>query len=559
MEIFRPLEYYKDHLRAAFRDAVEAEMDSITAASGIDQEANRELCARIREAEQRRDAASSRAGWITFLIVMGWIAVAAALALACVSDLSSLTFEQRMGAGVGAAVIAPLLIWGAHPWLKRVKELRDSQDAMARDLIRQAEEQMEPLCRLFDWDIFARLVAKVMPGIAFDPFVTQQRLDELDHYGLQTHLGPDAAVMYAHSGAIFGSPFVLCKVRRQHWGTRTYYGTKVISWTERDSKGRLVRRSQTLRASVTKPYPEFPDSTFVIFGNPAAPDLVFNRQPNASDNFISNAFKKWSLRRKSRDMDSDYAMSTNEEFEVLFDTRDRNNNQQFFLLFTPLAQESMVELLRDQRTGYGDDFSFLKDRRITTIIPAHMQRQILDMDPRQFVHYEYDEARHLFITRMCEYFRSVYFALAPLLCVPIYQQAQPLSGERRMMRSSEWERESLAYYWGQHRFQAPSCETDSILKTTQLGDRVTVFAHGFASEPRVDYVRVLGGDGYTHSVPVEWRHYYPVTGQGSYEMHERPDQTQPADPADRAAAIRDLIERTARGGIFRRHIVSRLG
>ncbi len=558
MEIFRPLEYYNLHLREAFREAAEAEIDSLTAASGIDREANRELCARIRKAERKRDAANSKASWITILVVLGWIAVAAALVMAIFQDVSDLDFNQRILAGGIAVGLIIILVWALHPWLKRVKEKRDEYADQVQSLTAEAYEQMSAFNRLFDWDMFARLVSKVMPGIEFDPFVTQQRLDDLNYYGMQTTLGADTAVLYAHSGAIFGSPFVLCKVRTQKWGTRTYHGSKVISWTERDSQGRVVHRSQTLHASVTKPYPEFPDTTVVIFGNPAAPDLTFNRRMNTSDNAISNALKKWKLRRKSRDMDSDYAMSTNEDFEVLFATPDRNNNQQFFLLFTPLAQESMVELLRDRKSGYGDDFDFFKQQRINTIFPRHMQSQRLDMDPAQFISYEYDESRQLFISRMCEYFRSLYFALAPLLCVPIYQQAKPLSGERRMMRPSEWECESLAYYWGEDHFRAPECVTDCILKTHQQGDRVQVSAAGFGGEKRVDYVRVLGGDGYTHSVPVEWVHYYPVEGRGSFEIHEQPDHVAPADPNDRADAIRDLVDRFARGGIFRRGIVTRL-
>ena len=558
MEIFRPLEYYKLHLRDAFRKATVAEIDSLTAASGIDIEANRELCRRIREAESLRSAADSRAGWITFLLVIGWIAVVAALAVAIFQDLSSLDLQRRVGLGVAAALVAAILIWKVHPWLKSAQTERDEQAAEAQRLIAEAQAQMQAMNSLYDWDIFSRLAAKVMPGIEFDPFVTQQRIDELGFYGLATHLGTDTAVLYAHSGAIFGSPFVLCKLRSQMWGQRTYHGSITISWSERDSNGRWQRRSQVLTASVTKPYPEFPSRTMLIFGNQAAPDLVFNRRKNEADNFMANTVKKWKLKRKARDMESDFAMSTNEDFEVLFYTPDRNDNQQFFLLFTPLAQESMIELLRDDKLGYGDDFDFLKDQRITTIVPDHVQNQILDMDPAQFISHDYDHARELFISRMCEYFRSVYFALAPLLCVPMYQQAHPLSGDKRMMSSSEWERESLAYYWGEDHFRSPNCVTPCILKTRQAGDRVTVNALGFTAVRRVDYVSVWGGDGRTHRVPVEWDEYLPVSGQGTYEMHERPGDQQPDDPNDRAAAIRDLIERTARGGIFRRHIVSRL-
>ena len=51
-------------------------------------------------------------------------------------------------------------------------------------------------------------------------------------------------------------------------------------------------------------------------------------------------WNRFTLRRKARNLENgDFAMLTNEEFEVAFNTSNRNNNQQYALLFTPLAQE----------------------------------------------------------------------------------------------------------------------------------------------------------------------------------------------------------------------------
>ena len=41
-------------------------------------------------------------------------------------------------------------------------------------------------------------------------------------------------------------------------------------------------------------------------------------------------------------------------------------------------------------------------------------------------------------------------------------------------------------------------------------DQVTVRAHSYRTEPRVDYIPVLGGDGRTHAVPVHWDEYIPL-------------------------------------------------
>ena len=55
-------------------------------------------------------------------------------------------------------------------------------------------------------------------------------------------------------------------------------------------------------------------------------------------------------------------MMANRAFEVLFHAVDRDHPIQFRLLFTPLAQEQTVKLLRDREIGYGDDFAFRKSR-----------------------------------------------------------------------------------------------------------------------------------------------------------------------------------------------------
>ena len=174
---------------------------------------------------------------------------------------------------------------------------------------------------------------------------------------------------------------------------------------------------------------------------------------------LSYKWKRRKLRNKARDLDnSDFAMLTNEEFEVAFDTSNRNNNQQYAMLFTPLAQSSMLKLLRDQEVGYGDDFDFGKNCMINTIISDHIQSMDLDMDPRRYHNYNYDQAERDFYTLNAGYFRAIYFCLAPLLCVPMYQQIrsqQDIYGRDMQRRSAFWEHEALANFWGQDRFKHP--------------------------------------------------------------------------------------------------------
>ncbi|HBC29211.1 MAG TPA: hypothetical protein DC006_06100, partial [Prevotellaceae bacterium] len=171
-----------------------------------------------------------------------------------------------------------------------------------------------------------------------------------------------------------------------------------------------------------------------------------------------------------------------------------------------------------------------------------------------------------FLTTNAAYFRAIYFSLAPLLCVPMYQQIRPpqdIYGCDMPRRSAYWEHEALANFWGQDRFKHPQCVTNCILKTEQQrqeGDEsvITVHAHGFRSEQRISYISKFGGDGRMHQVPVIWYEYLPVTGCGSMRIRE--DNAQDSDQVtqqQRMRHISDLLD-TAHLDIYRRHIASKV-
>ena len=215
--------------------------------------------------------------------------------------------------------------------------------------------------------------------------------------------------------------------------------------------------------------------------------------------------------------------------------------------------------------GFGDDFDFGKDKMINTIIPQHLQEMELDLNPKLYWHFDYSKAEAGFSDISARYFRAIYFAFAPLLCVPMYQQIrsqEDIYGRDMQRHSSFWEHEALANFWGQDKFKHPQCVTDSILKTEEAvrdGQSViTVYAHGYRCEHRLSYIRKRGGDGKWHDVPVHWDEYLPVTGQGSMLMQE--DNT--ADGTDltqnqRMAHISDVLGKAGMS-VYRRHIASKL-
>ncbi len=572
-EILDPLEEYKSTLAPRFKDICEQTFNEMAAEAQIDLSANRATCAKINDTEEQLEQIKNSLTLWTVACWTLWILVIVGLLVVIFGFNSLKGWIALILPAIAGMLVA--LFAKVHPQIKQLKTERDSTEQTIQGLKDEAWKQMEPLNKLYDWDIFARMMSRTLPNMEFDPYFTTQRLADLQHvYGWTGEFNNERSVIYSHSGLINGNPFVICRTRKMEWGTKTYHGELTIHWTttERGADGKTYTKnhSETLHAKYDAPYPEYPELTRLIYGNTAAPTLVFNREHSnlaGKERSLRYKLKRRSLRKKSENLENaDYAMMSNEEFEVAFDTSDRNDNHQFALLFTALAQNNIMAILSDKETGYGDDFNFHKDHMINTVVAEHMQELRLDMDPRQFFDFDFDKAMDNFQATNAEYFRAIYFALAPLLCVPMYQQIRPLHeiyGRDMVQESSFWEHESLANAWGEDKFCAPDCATPCILKTEQShyadgSSMLQVSAYGYRSEPRLTYVSVRGGDGRSHDVPVHWDEYLPVTGHGTILMRED-NQPLPAE-ATQTQHIAHISQMLSTAGLdfYRRHIASRL-
>lgn len=535
-DIYDPLTEYSNVFKNRFKEVSEETFGQITKEAAVDIAANHKTCDELYAAEARLDSLNARRGWLIFLCVLLWIGEAAVIAFTVLGYMHGL-MDYTIMWGASSVAILLLLLTLVHPQIKKNRKRAETLQQKAGQLKDTAWGQMSILNSLYDWNILARMITTTVPKIEFDPYFTTQRLADLNvTYDWDDTFNFGKSIICSQSGLINGNPFVICRTKIKEMTTKTYYGSKTIYWTDRvmgsDGKYKTVTRSQVLVASVTAPYPEYKEKVYLIYGNTAAPDLIFHRKQNdlaGRENSWAFRRQRRKLRRKARNLtEEDFAMMTNEDFEVAFNTSDRNNNQQFALLFTPLAQDSMLKILRDTKVGYGDDFDFTKSRMINTIISDHMQSVDIDVDPEKFRHFDYRVAQKNFMEINADYFKAIYFALAPLLCVPLYQQHrthEDIYGHNMGPRSSFWEHESLANYWGVEKFRHPDCVTDCILKTSEDirdGDEaiLNVYAHGYRKVERVSYQRQFGMDGRFHHVPVYWDEYVSVLGSGKILIKE---------------------------------------
>lgn len=562
-DVYEPLARYSGEFRDRFAALTREKFKELTVSSGVDVAANRKLVSEINGLEEIARSLRLRKIIYGCLLALGFIGAAAAL-------FGAVKLTDRPQTYCVFGVIVGIIVGVAFiPLFKDVSKRLKNTCSIISDKKKIAWKQMAGLNALYTWDMTPRLIEATVPRLEFDPYFTAERLASLHRqYGWDDSFNDDKSMLFAQSGQINGNPFAFGHYLDMDWGEKTYTGTKEISWTEweedANGKKRRVRRYETLHASVTKPIPVYSEQKFVVYGNDAAPNLSFSREPSGlsgDGKGLLNAIKKgWRLNRlksHSRNLtdDSDFTLMSNHEFETWFHAKDRDNEVEFRLLFTPIAQIQMLNLMKDTTAGYGDDFAFIKQKKVNVLFSQHLNEGEINTDPSRFHNWDYDAAFRYFIEFNEKYFRDIYFSLAPLLSIPLYQQTRSheeiWKGVVPEKPSSFWEHEAIANYHGEDCFRHPSSITRNILKTRVVksddgGRVVEVTAHGYQGVERIEYKNVYGGDGKWHDVPVPWTEYLPVVRTSKMSISESEN---PTDEFARQA-------KASRGCFYRRSIYS---
>lgn len=415
--------------------------------------------------------------------------------------------------------------------IKNFDEVKSVEEGKAAELLDEANSQMASLNALFDDNDTHKIIEKTIPEFAFSKnFSLKLSRDFAKNNDFIDIMDNENSVMDTLAGTFMENPFLYQRYKVHTLGTEIYHGSLTITWIEyyTDSEGNRCsrRRTETLHASVEKPKPYYTVSTHLNYGAQGAPDLSFSRDAqhteNLSDKAVARKVKSGEKQlqkqaRKAVKTGGSFTEMANSEFDVLFGASDRDNEVQFRMMFTPLAQRNMVSLVRS-KTGYGDDFSFVKKGRFNYICSEHAQRWDMNTSAERYRSYNVDDSRKKFVDFNNEYFKSVFFDFAPLFSVPLYQQ-KPVQSlepiEEYQCHYTPYEYESLANSIGGSAFAHPNTATDVILKTKYAGssnatDNVEVTAYSYAAYERVDYVSVYGGDGKYHDVPVPWIEYIPL-------------------------------------------------
>lgn len=544
-----PLEAYQSRLKREHFLLVRKTLDELIQRSGVDVAANQATIQQLNTVQARLEEARKGLGFwkglnalLVFLLIGGAIAAGLmVLAMITATELPHRTRILLVGALVALGAWLLNQFWvkeGMAQASQRVAAL----ETEASRLEAEAWAQMEPLNRLFTWDTVTDLLRQVLPDVQFDRMLSQQRVDDLEvGLGWSDEATREISIRQLQSGEIQGNPFLMAEGLSSRMGEKIYSGTKtvLVRRTVYDGRRQTVRLvPEVLRATVTKPFPVYFPVAFVLFGSDAAPNLVFSREPSKHSGQEDTFFNRLAKRRTtkeleafSRNLDDEYGftMMANREFETLFHAKDRSDEREFRLLFTPYAQQEMVKLLNDTTVGFGDNFRMIKERCITAVFPSHLLKTELSLAPGHFRNNDIVALKQHFVQYNVDYFKAFYFALAPLMTIPLYCQRRTptqMLTHRTATETASYENEVIANAYGDAFFKPAKCVTPCLLKTTTRGagdaTQFDVTAYGYRAVPRTDYVRCYDSDGNGHQVPVQWNEYLPV--QATTPMIALPDR-----------------------------------
>ena len=531
-----PLKYYETEAKGKILGNSDDYFEDLLKKSGIDADANRESAKKYRTENETVNTLNGKISKYKALRVLMILLSIVGVILFFVG-----IFSVSAYVGVGIALIiggAALVAFSIYFWFGKINKIikdsssvRDEHRKKADEYLKECQAQVAPLNSMFDNTDTFKVIEKTLPEIKFNSLYTPKHEKFLiEHYDFAPIEDENISVMNVLSGTFASNPFLYYRYKRHTLGTQTYVGTLTIHWTEtytdRDGRTRTRTRTQTLTASVTKPKPFYTIHTTLGFGAQAAPDLSFSRSPSHAERFSekslerkvnSGAKKLEKQARKATSHGGNFQEMANSEFDVLFGARDRNNEVQFRVMYTPLAQRNTTDLMKSA-TGYGDDFYFAKQGRFNMVSSEHAASWKMNTSASNYYSYDVDIIKKNFIDFNAGYFKSVYFDFAPLIAIPVYTEEPSFSLDNTYESPSNYtayEHETLANAIGKDAFVHKNSSTDAILKTEfsekqGSSDILSVTAHSYETFNRVDIIPVLGGDGRIHGVPVPWIEYIPL-------------------------------------------------
>lgn len=546
-KLLEPLKYYKTEVAKIFLEKLTDNFENLLRKSGIDIETNKKSVNDYNEMSKGKVKNEKKLEWIEMLYILFFyififLIIYEISIIVTIKRLYNLNKNiqdpvlRALLIGIGVVVLGILnfkYISGKKKQLnKRIEEIEAELDLKKEECY----SQVDPLLSLFESNIANKIVTETIPTLVLDKnFKIERYADLVENFEMPTKLQNNFSTKDIISGEILGNPFIIIKSLCNRVIDQEYTGSLTVSWEEtyRDSNGERKTRtvSQTLHASIVKPKQIFEDKINLIYGNDAAEHLHFSRKPKFIHELSEKKLNKYvkkeekELKRKTENAikaGQSFLEMGNSEFDVLFGALNRDNEVEFRVLFTPIAQRNMLELLKDK--DFGDDFEFRKINKLNNI--SNQNDWILNIDKSYYEDFSYEIIKEKYYDINKRYLNNFYRLFLPILAIPVYHQHKAqryIYQEKYNYNYNPYTSEAAANLLGAELFSHKESNTPSILKTKTLKvegdvDLIEVISQSYKTVERTEYIPMRAGNGRVYNVPVNWIDYVPYAAKGRMEL-----------------------------------------
>ena len=508
-----PIKYYNYFLKDQHLDNINACLDDFVKQTGFNIDENKETVdaynKMLAKSLQFEKNISKKRGFSTFLLIIGIILCPLIVGIFILLHRSKKVKAQIAG----------------------LEEEKGKIDKEKSRLLNEAKAQTQPLLDKIHDEVAIQLAEKTAPILDFDERCEQERVEQMvEQFGLVEDEFDNHSTLVVQSGDLHGNPFILTQTYVMNMVPHVYTGHLVIHWTTvvHTKEGtRTVHHTQTLTATRTEDVPRYSVQSKLMLASDAAPKLSFQRAPaglaGKSEKEVERYVKKFEKddekkAQKAIKKGESYTKMTNSKFEAYLNSSNRNNEVEYRLLFTPLAQNNICYMF-SQDKPYGDDITFYKKGQINSLYSSHSANMDYSGGNYNYASYDYEVIKKKFTDYNVSFFQGLYYDFAFFLSIPMFQQHVPLSfipTHAPARNVSSYETECLLNKLEAKQFGHPETDTEVILTTEVVSkgkdvDNINVIGHSFKAVPHTDLIPVLGGDGRMHPVPVPYYIYEPLT------------------------------------------------
>ncbi len=540
--------YYKGGLKDTFVENSKDYFKQLTKNAKTDVERNKELSHKvyklnkhISHTQKIVNKYKTIKGLCTFFSVIGFLAaIVGGVLIYFYTQNSNFNTNEILLASILCIVIGLILGIGLILLFQLAfkRKLNDSSAKLEkliaeRDaLVQQARNLLRSLVESFSFLDFVKNVNNLKANFSLDEKLDQRKMELLKKvYNFdENFMDKNECVLDCLSGSIEKNPFIRVKIGTCKETDHTYTGTRVVTWTvtHRDSQGHVYTSVETemLVAKKTAMLPVYTKGPYLIYGNEAAPNLTFfraksglsiNHSEKDRKKLVEKNFKE--LQKLSQSTKNKFQLIGNKDFEGLFYCKKRDHEVEYRLLFTPLAQQNMLEVLTSSKP-FGDDFTFTKLKKINIIHSDHAVNcfTFIYDSPEFYKAFDYEVLQKTYLGDLFEAFESLYFDLIPLLAIPLYQMSEPAvyTDHLTKLHVSLYEAESFANRMDDKLFRHPQTKTNQIIKLKYLysKNKTDVFeahSHSYDRIRHVETQMIPCRNGNVYPVDVEWFEYIPYT------------------------------------------------